>query len=83
MEKLNREQRLTPLDKLTKKEILSKALRYLQIVDSMEASNWEWYLNEFRGHEDWEIGLTTTIVELKKMLRSESIKGDEENGMDI
>ena len=49
----------------------------------MEASNWEWYLNEFRGHEDWEIGLTTTMVELKKMLRSESIKGDEENGMDI
>lgn len=75
--------RLAPMETLTKKEILSKALRYLQIVDSMEASNWEWYLNEFRGHEDWEIGLTTTIVELKKILRSELIKGDEEDDMDI
>lgn len=75
--------RLAPMETLAKKEILSKALRYLQIVDSMEASNWEWYLNEFRGHEDWEIGLTTTIVELKKILRSELIKGDEEDDMDI
>ena len=51
-----------------KKELLSKALRYLKIIDSMEASNWEWYLKEFRGHEDWEIGLTTTITGLKRIL---------------
>ena len=51
------------------KETLEKAVKYLQIVDSMEASNWNWYLNEFRGHKDWEIGLTTTIIELKKILK--------------
>ena len=32
----------------------------------MEAT--EWYLKEFRGHEDWEIGLTTTVIELNKIL---------------
>jgi len=49
------------------KETLEKAVKYLQIVDSMEAT--EWYLKEFRGHKDWEIGLSTTIIELKKILK--------------
>ena len=53
------------------KETLEKAVKYLQIVDSMEAT--EWYLNEFRGHEDWEIGLTTTIKGLIYMLREKVI----------
>ena len=59
---------LTPIEELTTKELLSKAVRYLKIIDSMEASNREWYLKEFRGHEDWEIGLTTTIIGLKRIL---------------
>ena len=51
---------------MTKKEILSKAVRYLQIVDSMESTMW--YCDEFRQHELWEVGLTTTVNQLNKIL---------------
>ena len=65
--------RLTPMEELTTRELLIKALRYLKIIDSMEASNPEWYLKEFRGHKDWEMGLTTTKIGLKRILEESTV----------
>jgi hypothetical protein len=53
---------------LEEKEVLKRALRYLLIIDSMEVSNSDWYFNDFRGHDDWVKGLTSTIVRMKKMI---------------
>lgn len=43
---------------------LEKAIKYLKIIEDMENTNPDWYI-EFRNHEDWELGLTTTIEVLE------------------
>jgi hypothetical protein len=57
---------------------LEKAIKYLKIIEDMENTNPDWYI-EFRNHEDWEYGLTTTIAVLEEVFRKyfrEIINGD-------
>jgi hypothetical protein len=48
------------------RELMEKCHQYLSIVDSMEGS--EWYMNEFRKNPNWSLGLTQTVIALKKAL---------------
>tara|TARA_R100000781_G_scaffold9994_1_gene9689 strand:+ start:6766 stop:6984 length:219 start_codon:yes stop_codon:yes gene_type:complete len=65
----NREARIT----------LENAIKYLKIIEDMEKTNPDWYI-EFRNHEDWEYGLTTTIAVAKQWLISSwfVLEGEEE-----
>ena len=50
------------------RETLRKAITYLKIIQDMEKTNPDWYLNEFRKHKDWNIGLTSTISQVEEWL---------------
>ena len=53
---------------IMKTEILRNAINYLKIIEDMQKTNPDWYLKEFRGHDDWSIGLTYTISEAEEWL---------------
>jgi len=52
-----------------KADMLRHAIVYMEIIEDMQTKNPEWYLTEFRKHENWEIGLTMTIEQTKEWLR--------------
>lgn len=56
------------------RETLRNAITYLKIIEDIEKTNPDWYLNEFRKHEDWNIGLTFTISQIEEWLK----EGEEE-----
>ena len=51
-----------------KASILRRTIKYLQIIEDMHETNPDWYLKEFRGNEDWELGLTMTLTEAEEWL---------------
>jgi len=57
---------------------LRNAIQYLKIIEDMQKTNPDWYMKEFRKHEDWSIGLTHTISEAEKWAGSEYFVGGEE-----
>ena len=50
------------------REKLRTVITYLKTLEEMERTNPDWYLNEFRSHKDWKIGLTSTISQMERWL---------------
>ena len=50
------------------RQTMRNVIAYLKILEEMERTNPDWYLNEFRAHKDWKIGLTSTISKLEEWL---------------
>ena len=71
---IRRKHATTIFDKAT----LRNAIKYLKIIEDMQKTNPDWYMKEFRKHEDWSIGLTHTIFHAERWLGSEYFVGGEE-----